>query len=285
MTRYLDRALAGDAANAQEWNEHVIAFHRAYPGSTEALVSGLHTSQGQTSYELLASRMQALAPDARAILDIGCGDGALLVKIARAYGSGVTLTGIDLCEADLARARERLPGATLVHGDAMEVDMDQKSQDAVTSHLAFMSMPELEAVLVRARESLRRPGLLAFVVEDPFAGGAVFSLLTKAVGVVRDRFPNFTPRIPKRAPMERDAELQAVLERAGFGGVAVEQFRVSGKLSADDLWSFVEGSYPFGLLEEPVRRALRQVLQTQAASIASASEEPALALRLVTAHA
>ncbi|MGB6985268.1 MAG: class I SAM-dependent methyltransferase, partial [Candidatus Aquilonibacter sp.] len=158
MTRYLDRVLVGDAPTPQEWNEHLVAFHRRYRGSTEELVSRMHTQSGQTSYEVLASRIKELEPDARAILDVGCGDGALLVRIGRRFDDDVALTGIDLSDTEIARARERLAQATFLWGDALELDMDEKSLDVVTSHLAFMAMPHTSRILARAPRALRAAG-------------------------------------------------------------------------------------------------------------------------------
>jgi trans-aconitate methyltransferase len=285
VTRYLDRALAGGAPTAQEWNEHVVAFHRAYRGSAEALVSRLQTRAGQTSYEVLASRIKELEPNAHAILDVGCGEGALLVDIERRFGGGVTLTGIDLSDTELAQARARVPQATFLSGDALELDMDPKSQDVVTSHLAFMAMPQTGRILARAYRALRAAGLLAFVAEDPLAGRSMFNLLATAIAAVRERFPNFTPSVPARDPIDRNDALQALLERARFTNIAIEPFEVSGKLSAEQLWSFVEESYPLGLLDASVRADLRDALHARVHAIAGDAAKSVLALRLVTARA
>jgi ubiquinone/menaquinone biosynthesis C-methylase UbiE len=285
VTRYLDRVLAGDVATPQEWNEHLVAFHRAYRGSTEAFASRMHTRAGQTSYEVLASRIKELEPNAHAILDVGCGEGALLVDIERCFGGNVTLTGIDLSDTEIAQARARVPKATFLLGDALELDMDLKSQDVVTSHLAFMAMPQTGRLFARAYRALRAAGLLAFVAEDPLAGRSMFNLLATAVAVVRERFVNFTPSVPAREPIEREDDLRALLERAGFTNVAIEAFEVSGKLSAEQLWNFVEQSYPLGLLDASVRVDLRDALRARTEAIASNAAESVLALRLVTARA
>ncbi len=285
MTRYLDRVLAGDVPTPQEWNEHLVAFHRAYRGSPEELVSRLHTRAGRNSYEMLASRIKELEPNAHAILDVGCGEGALLVDIERCFGGSVALTGIDLSDTEIARARERVPQATLLLGDALELDMDPTSQDVVTSHLAFMAMPQTGRILARAYRALRTAGLLAFVAEDPLAGRSMFNLLATAIAAVRERFPNFTPSVPAREPIDRDDALRALLERAGFTNVAIEPFEVSGKLSAEQLWSFVEESYPLGLLDASVRADLRDALHARVHAIAGDAAESVLALRLVTARA
>lgn len=285
MTRFLERALAGETATRDEWNEHVIAFHRRYSRSTENLVLRMHAPTGESSYDLLASRIKDLAPSARAILDIGCGDGTLLVHLAERFGPQVALTGLDLVEADVAAARARLPAASLVSGDALTVDIGQKSQDVVVSHLAFMAMPAIDEILVRARRALREPGLLAFVVEDPLADSAIFALFGRAIAAVRERFPRFLPVTPGREPIEREETLRTLLDRAGFSEVSIQPFQVSGKLCAEQLWQIVERSYPFGLLERGERERVHDAVRAQTASIAQATTQAAIAMRLVTAHA
>jgi trans-aconitate methyltransferase len=284
VSRYLERALAGETATRDEWNEHVIAFHRVHNRWGERTIAQMHTPGGDSSYDVLASRIKELAPGARAILDIGCGDGTLLARIAERYGPAVALTGIDLVDTDIAVARERLPAATLLTGDAIEVDMSQESQDVVTSHLAFMAMPLLDKILARARHALREPGVLAFVVEDPLADNAIFALFGRAVTAVRERFPGFVPAAPGRAAIEHAENLQALLDRAGFFGVSTEPLTVGARLSAEQLWHFIDASYPFGLLDSTTSRYLYDALAPQIATMVHGQEHLTIALRLVTAH-
>ena len=239
MTRYLDRALAGETATQQEWNDHMIAFHSAHRRWGENLIGEMLTAGGETSYDLLAAHIKAAAPEAKAILEIGCGDATLLVRIAKLFGPTVALTGIDLVEADIVDARERLPAATFLCGDALVLDMNQKSQDVVTSHLAFLVMPAVEQVLVRARSALREPGLLAFVAEDPLGGGAIFELVGGAIarcaiGSQLSRRPRrdasrSSARIPceqcSRAPVSRRFRSRRYGERRVFSRPALALYR------------------------------------------------------------
>jgi trans-aconitate methyltransferase len=283
VSQYLERALAGETATVQEWNDHLIAFHAAYDRIGEHLIEQMRTPGGENSYELLASCIRELAPKAQALLDIGCGDGTLLVEIERRFGPRLALTGIDLVEPDIAQARRRLPAATFFSGDALDVDMGPTSQDVVTSHLTFMAMPALDRVLARARLALREHGLLAFVIEDALAG-EILELGGTAAAAVRGKFPSFSPGTPGREAIERANVMQDLLERMGFARISIEPFVVSAKLSAAQMWQLIEATYPFGLLDTPMRAYVHEAISARIDEIIKSGRETTLAFRLVTAH-
>jgi len=92
-------------------------------------------------------RRQVLAPLARLprgsrILDVGCGTGRLLWQLARAQ-PGARLTGVDLSEAYLNHARQRLDPrrVELVSGNAERLPFADDSFDAVVSVFMFHELP------------------------------------------------------------------------------------------------------------------------------------------------
>src|SRR5271155_5408107 len=113
-TSYMRRLIGGETPSIDEWNEHLIAFHSRFENATSGPLSLMRTTEGETSYQILTRRVAEVAPAARAVLDIGCGDGLLLRKVRRAYSYPVELVGIDLCQVELDRARGMLDGATFV---------------------------------------------------------------------------------------------------------------------------------------------------------------------------
>lgn len=284
MTRYLDRVMGGEQPTATEWNDHLVAFHHAYTGVTPALVMHLRTPDGRSPYEVLVQRIKRVAPNPHDILDVGCGDGTLLRELTRAFGPNVTLTGVDLSDDELARARAVLPDARFIHGDASAVNLGQKSYDVATSHLAFMAMPEIRAVLARACAALRGDGMLIFVCEDPLSGGTVFELMGHAIAILRGRLSSFAPSVPGREPIEHDEVLCALLRDAGFATAWIERFSLRGKLTEEQLWALVEQCYPFGLLEPALRGALHDAMRSRLRTVvrSGAADFP---LRLVVAGA
>jgi trans-aconitate methyltransferase len=98
------------------------------------------------------------AQPGESILDLGCGDGALTERIAKA--SGAIMTGVDSSAAMLAAARER--GLTVVEASGDTLPFTNQF-DAVFSNAALHWMANAEAVLACVHRALKPGG--RFVAE------------------------------------------------------------------------------------------------------------------------
>ncbi|TKD11911.1 class I SAM-dependent methyltransferase [Polyangium fumosum] len=130
-------------------------WHDDRPGATSrAFLRGK-----PSTYEWLADHAR---PGDR-VLDLACGDGALL-SLLRSHGIQ-SAVGIDMSEGELAAARARLGlEAILVQGRAQALPFEDSSFDLVTCHLALMLMRPVEEVLAEVRRVLRPGGTFAAVV-------------------------------------------------------------------------------------------------------------------------
>jgi 2-polyprenyl-3-methyl-5-hydroxy-6-metoxy-1,4-benzoquinol methylase len=74
------------------------------------------------------------------VLDLGCGCG---VPLARSLANtGYTVTGVDLSDVQIRRARQLVPGATFfIRADATTADFPTASFDAVVCLYALIHMP------------------------------------------------------------------------------------------------------------------------------------------------
>lgn len=108
--------------------------------------------------EWCAALAGRLAPGAR-VVELGCGGGAAeTIQLARCF----RLTGVDLSDAQLRRARRRVPGAVFIREDLTEVVFDAGSIDAVAAFYVLNHVP---------RDLL--PGLFG-CVHDWLAPGGLF---------------------------------------------------------------------------------------------------------------
>jgi SAM-dependent methyltransferase len=89
------------------------------------------------------------------VADIGCGDGAWLLEFAQWGANPSALSGIDLIEERVDRARRRLPQADLHTGNAYELPWPDDSFHLVSQFTVFSSI--LDPALQRqvAEEMLR----------------------------------------------------------------------------------------------------------------------------------
>ena len=95
-------------------------------------------------------------PEGARVVELGCGGGT---AETRALASRFRLTGVDLSDAQLARARERVPAAEYIHADLTTVEFAAQTVDAVASFYVFNHVPrELLAPLFERIHTWLRPG-------------------------------------------------------------------------------------------------------------------------------
>ena len=111
----------------------------------------------ETKYEPLLSDLCERIPAGGTVLDLGCGSG---VPVARALAdAGYRVTGIDISEVQVRRARERVPQAESIQVDATAASFDDASFDAVVSLYALIHIPLAEQTpLLRKAAAWLRPG-------------------------------------------------------------------------------------------------------------------------------
>jgi len=132
-----------------------------------------------------------LLPAQARILDLGCGQGLLsnwITAAGRLHAAGdwpstwpappalAGYRGIELMQNDVDRAGPALPaGAVVEQGDIRHSDFGQPNAVVILDSLHYVTLPEQEAVLARARDALAPAGTLVMRVGDA-GGGLPFKL-------------------------------------------------------------------------------------------------------------
>lgn len=105
------------------------------------------------------------------VLDIGCGCG---VPVARSLAvAGHRVTGVDISDVQIERARSLVPDATFIRADATALDLPDESFDAVVCLYALIHMPlDRQPRLLHGIARWLRPGgrLLATTGQDAWTG-------------------------------------------------------------------------------------------------------------------
>ncbi len=111
---------------------------------------------------LIVSTLRRRFPQARSLLEIGCGSGAVLRELHAAF-PGMRLVGGDLFEEGLEIARRRLPGIELLRFDAREIPFEREF-DVVAAFDVLEHVDEDERVLAGLWRAARPGGGLVLLV-------------------------------------------------------------------------------------------------------------------------
>ncbi len=150
---------------------------------------------------------------AETILDVGCGTGFLLARLATQAPSA-RLVGTDLSVGMLSQARERLGDrALLVQAEAERLPFAGGFADQVLSVSAFHFFPYPVEAASELHRVLRPGGIL--VLTD-WCHDYLFCRLC-------DRFLELTD--PAHHRIYTGGELHSYLETAGFAGIRIERYR------------------------------------------------------------
>ena len=108
-------------------------------------------------YTSWLTHLQRQLPANARVLDLGCGCGIPVAKTLSDHGHQVT--GVDLSEVQVNRARELVPQATFRHADATHITFPDRTFDAIVCLYALIHMPlDRQPLLLRRIATWLRPG-------------------------------------------------------------------------------------------------------------------------------
>jgi SAM-dependent methyltransferase len=206
------------------------AFHAAHPGITaRALERG-------GSYARLAARVGA-----GRVLDLACGDGALLRRLPP------DAIGLDLSREELGA----LPRA--VQGRAQALPFAAGSFDAVACHLAFMLFDDAPAVVAELARVLVPGGrFVALLGGGPTADGD--DAFHRFLAALRPHV--LAPRRFGDPRARSEAGWRALF--AGWSEPSFERWELDLGGTFDEVWAFVGASYEVPpTAADAIREALR----------------------------
>jgi len=171
-----------------------------------------YAATGRFVADLAGGVVELLAPQpGEAILDLGCGDGALTERIA---ATGAVVTGVDSSSGMVAAARARGLNVVEASGDALPFE---EEFDAVFSNAALHWMPDAPAVLAGVYRSLRPGG--RFVAE--MGGLGNIAAIRTAVQSVLARY-GIDAEAVAASLYPSPAQYRRLLEAAGFTVRSIE---------------------------------------------------------------
>lgn len=253
MKTYRELVLSGQNASSAEWLEYLKEAHEAAPSMTPKAFDSAVTSAGLNSYELLTHEARQI-PQTGRILDLACGDGHLINYLQTAHGPSLSIVGVDMSEAELAKARvaHKNPRVQFKRETADAISEPDCSIDAVLCHMAFMLMSPIDPVLKEIDRILQPGGLFAGVVSSSHASGFLLRYGQEFGAFAKEKHPGFKPHFGGDHRTRTKEGLKDLL--SGFSAVEAEDFTVTVSGRPDEIAAFFEDMYNVTLLSREERK-------------------------------
>jgi SAM-dependent methyltransferase len=204
-TASLQRAYWNSEAT-RRWVTEQARIDRLFAGVTEAALAAAAPKPGEHA------------------IDIGCGTGTTLLRLAQAVGPTGRALGVDISEQQLALARQRIAGlaqASAAHEDATVYAFDPGAFDLVFTRFGVMFFADPIAAFTNSRRALKSGGRLALAVFRP---GSENPWTTASLAAIRHLVPPLTPPGPEdpgQFGWGDPARVHRILGGAGFRDVAL----------------------------------------------------------------
>ena len=250
-------------AQREYWNggggEHWVAEAERY--------DMLNQRFGRRLVEVLA------AQQGERVLDVGCGNGALALEVAKGVGPDGAVVGLDLSEPMLGVARERarragVDNVTFEHGDAQVHRLAPESFDAVTSRFGVMFFEDPVAAFTNLAAATRQSGRLVFACWQELVQNE-WIMVPAGAALAHVPFPDMgEPGAPGPFALADRERLQSVLSDAGWADIVIDAAEEPMRIgtSVEDAMSFLRTS-------DIAQRLLADADETAAAAALDAIEK------------
>jgi ubiquinone/menaquinone biosynthesis C-methylase UbiE len=180
------------------------------------------------------------------VLDVGCGPGALVSKLAEIVGAE-SVAGLDPSEPFVQAARARVPGARILVGSAESIPFADGEFDAMLSQLVVNFLADPDQGLREMSRVTRPGGTVAGCVWDYGEGMTMLRAFWEAAAALDPE--RATPLMESHTMrFSRPEELGGLWENAGLTEVEVSPIVAEAAYDDfDDLWApFPTGVGPAG---------------------------------------
>lgn len=218
--------------------------------------------------------LAAAAPKpGESVLDIGCGTGTTLLRLAEAVGPAGQVLGVDISEQQLAVARQRIGAAGAIQArvvldDAATHDFPPAAFDLVFTRFGVMFFADPVAAFSNIRRAMKPGGRLALTVFRP---GPDNPWATASIAAIRHLVTPPAPPGPEEPGQFSwgdPARVRRILDGAGFQNVTLTpvdlEFRLGASAAdAAEFATFIgQGARLLHGLPDTTREAARSAFET-----------------------
>ena len=163
------------------------------------------------------------------ILDVACGTGFPLFELAQMHGASCQVTGVDIWQQGLARARLKArayqsPSVQILEADASQLPFAEETFDLIVSNLGLNNFPDPAAVLAECFR-VAKPGARLVLTTNP--AGHLAELYEVFRQILRELHkPIYLERLQAHEAHRGTKEsLSDLLQAAGFRVVKIREDR------------------------------------------------------------
>ena len=178
--------------------------------------------------DILFDRLKGVS--ASNALDIGCGTGSTSIKMAETLAQDSRVTGIDISEPMLQRAREKaadLENVSFVTADAQVFQFEPGKFDAAISRFGVMFFEDPTKAFANMRSAMKPGSQFTFVCWAPYAENEFFSLPLKTVLEFVPSEYELVANAPGPLAFSDKDYLSGILQSSGFSNSNIEVVKTS----------------------------------------------------------
>ena len=184
---------SGQHPNSADLQNHLTVVHDKNAGFTERFAWDCRDANGKNSYQLLADVIDQKCHSN--VLDLGCGSGVLLDLCYQRFGPELVLSGVDMNDAELKLARQRLAHTDIKLHQSMAQNLNfvaDASIDIVLCHWALTLMDPVSPVFATIKRVLKVNGIFAAIIDGDAATSPGYAEIHDIIyGYVQREYPSY----------------------------------------------------------------------------------------------
>jgi ubiquinone/menaquinone biosynthesis C-methylase UbiE len=191
-----------------------------------------------------------VAGSRRAVLDVGCGTGSVVLAIARRIGEQGRVAGIDVSEPMLAMARTRVERegsrATFICADAQTHAFEPATFDMIVSRFGVMFFEDPVRAFANLRHAMKEGAELRLIAWRSPAENPFMTTAERAAAPLLPQMPPRVPDAPGQFAFANEARVRRILEEGGWTSIELQPIDVPCVMSAKALRMYVTRLGPVG---------------------------------------